>query len=428
MEIRVMNVVTTPQLTPTDALLARLEDTYRDLHAHPELSMQEHRTAGIVAAWLRDCGCEVTEGIGGTGVVGVLRNGGGATVLLRADMDALPVTEATGLPYASAATGTDRFGLATGIAHACGHDMHTTCLMGVVHVLAENRDAWQGTLLAVFQPGEETAQGAQAMLQDGLVKRFPKPDVTMAQHVVPAPAGSIGWSPGTVMAAGDSWEVTLFGRGAHGSSPQKGVDTVVMAASAVMRMQGVVSREVAPTEMAVVTVGALQAGSAENVIPDHALLRLNVRTFNEQVRTRVLAAIRRILDAEAAASGAPKPPGYAVLSEFPRTDNDAACMRRVAAAFEQRFGHDAVQQIGAATASEDFSLFGAAWGAPVVYWMVGCLDPETFAAAVRAGTVDQLPANHAPDFAPVIGPTLRTGIAAMLTAAGQWLDVEAHPK
>jgi Peptidase dimerisation domain len=218
----------------------------------------------------------------------------------------------------------------------------------------------------------------------------------------------------------------LFGRGAHGSSPQKGVDTVVMAASAVMRMQGVVSREVAPTEMAVVTVGALQAGSAENVIPDHALLRLNVRTFNEQVRTRVLAAIRRILDAEAAASGAPKPPGYAVLSEFPRTDNDAACMRRVAAAFEQRFGQDAVQQIGAATASEDFSLFGAAWGAPVVYWMVGCLDPETFAAAVRAETVDQLPANHAPDFAPVIGPTLRTGIAAMLTAAGQWLDLEAH--
>jgi hippurate hydrolase len=195
-----------------------------------------------------------------------------------------------------------------------------------------------------------------------------------------------------------------------------------------MRLQGVVAREVAPTEMAVVTVGALLAGSGENVIPDHALLRLNVRTFKDHVRTRVLAAIRRILDAEAAASGAPKPPAYAQLSEFPRTDNDAACMRRVAAALEQRFGQDAVQQIGATTASEDFGLFGAAWGVPVVYWLVGGLDPETFAAAEKAGTVDELPSNHAPDFAPVIEPTLGSGITAMLTAVGLWLGRGARPQ
>ncbi|MEJ0015624.1 MAG: amidohydrolase [Acetobacteraceae bacterium] len=416
-----MTAAAASALDPPETVLAAARDLYRDLHAHPELSMQEHRTAGIVAASLRDCGCEVTEAIGGTGVVGVLRNGDGATVLLRADMDALPVTEATGLAYASSATGTDRFGQPTGIAHACGHDMHTACLLGAVRVLAERRDAWRGTVLAVFQPGEETAQGAQAMLEDGLVRRFPRPDVTIAQHLAPAPAGSIGWRAGTILAAGDSWEVTLFGRGAHGSMPHKSIDPVVMAASAVMRLQGIVSREVAMNDAAVVTVGALQAGTSDNVIPDRALLRLNVRTFEARVRTRVLAAIRRVLDAEAVASGAPKPPGYGVLSEFPRTDTDAACMRRVAAAFAQRFGSELVRQIPAATASEDFSLFGAAWDSPVVYWMLGCIDPDRFAAAVQAGTVDELPANHAPDFAPVIEPTLRTGVMALLTAAAVWL-------
>jgi amidohydrolase len=359
--------------------------------------------------------------MGCPGVVGILHNGTGATVLLRADMDALAVTETTGLPYASTATGTNRFGDATGIAHACGHDMHTTCLMGAVRLLAENRGAWQGTVLAVFQPAEETGQGARGMIEDGLVKRFPKPDVTLAQHVVAAPAGTIGWNPTTIMSAGDSWEVMLFGRGAHGSRPQSSVDPVVMASSAVTRLQGIVSREVAPNETAVVTVGALQAGIVENVIPDHALLRLNVRTFKDQVCTRVLAAIHRILDAEAAASGAPQSPAYSVLSEFPRTDNDSACMLKVAEAFGQRFGSNAVQQVVPATASEDFSLFGAAWGAPVIYWMIGGVDPETFAAAEKAGTVDQLPINHSPNFAPVIEPTLQIGISTLLTAAGVWL-------
>ena len=269
---------------PSDDLLAELEESYKDIHANPELSMQEHRTAGIAAAWLKQHGYEVTEGVGGTGVVGLLRNGDGATVLLRADMDALPIQESTGLPYASQATGTDRFDQATAIAHSCGHDMHVAWLMGATRLLAENRGAWRGTVMAVFQPGEETAQGARAMIADGMVKRFPKPDVTLAQHVMPLSAGQIGWRTGTMLSAGDSWEVTLFGRGAHGSMPQKSIDPVVMAASAVMRLQAVVSREVAMTDSAVVTVGTLRAGMSENVIPDRALLRLNVRTFKDQVR------------------------------------------------------------------------------------------------------------------------------------------------
>ncbi len=409
---------------PSDDLLAKLETIYRDLHANPELSMQEQRTSGIAAEWLRQCGYEVTEAVGGTGVVGLLRNGDGPTVLLRADMDALPIKESTGLAYASDKTGTDRFGQATAIAHSCGHDMHVAWLMGATRILADNRGSWHGTVMAVFQPGEETAQGARAMIADGMVKRFPKPDVTFGQHVMPLSAGQVGWRIGTILSAGDSLEVTLFGRGAHGSMPQKSIDPVVMAASAVMRLQTVVSREVAMTDGAVVTVGTLRAGMNENVIPDHALLRLNVRTFKDQVRTRVLAAVKRVLEAEAAASGAPKPPDYSVLSEYPLTRNDEAATRKVVAALERHFGADRVHEIEPATASEDFGLFGAAWGVPAVFWVIGGIDPEKYKAAEQAGKLDEIPANHAPDFAPVTHPTLRTGIEAMLAAAGAWLTGE----
>ncbi len=407
---------------PSPTLLAELENLYRDLHANPELSMQEQRTAGLAAAWLRRNGYDVTEDVGGTGVVGLLRNGDGPTVLLRADMDALPIKESTGLGYASSRTGTDRFGQATSIAHACGHDMHVVWLMGATRILSENRGLWRGTAMAVFQPGEETGQGARAMIEDGMVRRFPKPDVCLGQHVMPLSAGQIGWRAGTMLSAGDSWEVTLFGRGAHGSMPQKSVDPVVMAASAVMRLQTVVSREVAMTESAVVTVGTMRAGTNENIIPDQALLRLNVRTFKEEVRTRVLGAIRRILEAEAAASGAPKPPAFSVLSQFPLTRNDPGATEKVVAALQRRFGSAQVSEVGAATASEDFGLFGAAWNAPSVFWVVGGIDPEIYRTAVAAGKLDELPANHAPDFAPVIDPTLRTGVATMLAAASAWLQ------
>src|SRR3954466_5885362 len=411
--------------SPSKDLLAELEVAYKDIHTHPELSMQERRTAGVAAAWLRQQGYEVTEGVGGTGVVGLLRNGDGATVLLRADMDALPIQESTGLPYASDASGTDRFGQATAIAHSCGHDMHVVWLMGATRILAENRGVWHGTVMAVFQPGEETAQGARAMIADGMVKRFPKPDVTLGQHVMPLRAGQLGWRIGTILSAGDSWEVTLFGRGAHGSMPQKSIDPVVMAASSVMRLQAVVSREVAMTDSAVVTVGTLRAGESDNVIPDHAMLRLNVRTFKDEVRDRVLSAIRRILEAEATASGAPKPPDFSVLSEYPLTRNDEAATRKVVAALERRFGTDRMHEIEPATASEDFGLFGAAWNVPAVFWVVGGTDPERFMAAEQAGKLDEIPVNHAPDFAPVIHPTLRTGVEAMLAAAGAWLSSPA---
>jgi amidohydrolase len=407
---------------PSPDLLAGLEKIYKDLHANPELSMQEHRTSGIAAAWLKKHGYEVSEGIGGTGVVGLLRNGDGATVLIRADMDALPITERTGLAYASEKTGTGRFGGTTLIAHACGHDMHVAWMMGATLILAENRDKWQGTVMVVFQPGEETAQGAHAMIADGMVKRFPKPDVTLAQHVMPLSAGQIGYRVGTMLSAGDSWEVTLFGRGAHGSMPEKSIDPVVMAASAVMRLQTVISREVAMTDNAVLSVGTMQAGNSDNVIPDQALLRLNVRTFKDQVRERVLSAIKRILDAEAAASGAPKPPQYTVLGEWPLTRNDEAATLKVAAALAARFGAEHMQEIAAPfSASEDFNLFGAAWDVPAVFWAVGGVEPATFDKAEKAGKLNELPVNHAPEFAPVINPTLRVGIEAMLAAASAWL-------
>jgi amidohydrolase len=406
---------------PSGDLLAELEKTYKDIHAHPELSMQEHRTADIVSTWLKKQGYEVAEKVGQTGVVGLLRNGDGPTVLLRADMDALPIEENTGLAYASKATGTDRFGQPASIAHSCGHDMHVVWLMGATQILAANREKWRGTILAVFQPGEETGQGARAMIEDGMVKRFPKPTVTLAQHVMPLESGKIGYRTGTFLSAGDSWEVTLFGRGGHGAMPQKTIDPVVMAASTVMRLQAVVSREVAMTDSAVLTVGTIQAGRSENVIPDKALLRLNMRTFDNEVRNRVLSAARRIIEAEASASGSPKPPAFSVLSEYPVTRNDEAETLKVVAALKARFGEERVMEVTPATASEDFGLFGAAWNVPVVFWIIGGIDKATFEKAAKAGTLDQLPANHSPEFAPAIHPTLETGINAMVTAAGVWL-------
>ncbi len=406
---------------PSADLMAKLESIYKDLHANPELSMQEQRTAGIAADWLRQQGYEVTEKVGGTGVVGLLRNGEGQTVLLRADMDALPMKENTGLSYASTKTGKDpSSGVETAIAHSCGHDMHVTWLMGVTQILAQNRDKWHGTVMAVFQPAEETGEGAKSMIDDGMVKRFPKPDVTFAQHVMALPAGRIAIRTGPVLSMSDSWEVKLFGRGGHGSGPEFTVDPVVMAASTVMRLQTVVSREISMMDRAVVTVGALQAGSSPNIIPDDALLRLNVRTFDEQVRGTVLSAIKRIINAEATASQAPKPPAFTVVGEFPLTSNDEAATGRVTEALKGRFGSD-VQQGNPATASEDFSVFARTWNAPLVFWFVGGTDPQKYAEAEKAGRLNELPSNHSPQFAPVLNPTLRVGIEAMLTAAGPWL-------
>ena len=398
--------------------MTELADLYRDLHAHPELAFSEQRTAGIVAGRLRDLGYETTSGVGRTGVVGVLRNGTGPVVLLRADMDALPVAEQTGLAYASTARDADDVPLM----HACGHDMHVTCLLGAAAALAADRSSWRGTLLLVFQPAEESGGGAQAMIDDGLYDRFPRPEVVLGQHVAPLPAGLLALQPGPAFAAADTLQVILHGQGGHGSRPETSVDPVVMAAATVLRLQGIVSREIAADEKAVLTIGSLRAGAKENIIPDQAELLMSVRTFDTAVRDRVLAAISRIVRAEAAASAAPKDPEITVTEAFPAVINDPAACARTRAGFEGLI----VVEPGSVTGSEDVGLLATAAGAPCVYWLLGGADPAHFAQATDvpsiAAIVRGLPSNHSPLFAPVIEPTLGTGITALTSAARTWLD------
>ena len=414
-------IASTSILQHLDTLLPDLETFYKDVHAHPELSMQETRTAGLAADRLRAADFEVTTGVGNTGVVGLFRNGNGPTVMLRADMDALPVEEATGVPYASKVQATDPEGKTVPVMHACGHDMHVTWLAGATALMAQARDAWHGTLMAVFQPAEETAAGAQAMIDDGLFRRFPKPDVVLGQHVMVGPAGVLGGRTGAITSAADSLQIRLFGRGAHGSMPQASIDPVVMAAAVVLRLQTIVSREVAAAESVVVTVGALQAGTKENVIPDEAIIKLNVRTFDEGVRKRVLAAIERIVNAEAAASGAPKPPEITPLDRYPLAVNDAGASKRVAEAFRGYFSTERVHETGPASASEDFGSFGSEWGVPSVFWFVGGTDPDVYAKAKAANRINEIPTNHNPRFLPVIHPTLETGVEALVVASQAWL-------
>jgi len=414
---------TQPVLANLDRLLPDLETLYKDVHSHPELSMQETRTAGLAAERLRIAGYEVTTGIGNTGVVGLLRNGDGPTVMLRADMDALPVEEATGVPYASKINVLDSEGRPVPVMHACGHDMHVTWLVGASTLLAQARTAWHGTIMAVFQPAEETAQGAQAMIDDGLFKRFSRPDVVLGQHVMVGPAGTIGGRTGVITSAADSLQIRLFGRGAHGSMPQASIDPVVMAAAIVLRLQTIVSREIAPAESAVVTVGVLQAGTKENVIPDEAIIKLNVRTFDEGVRKRVLAAIERIVKAEAAASGAPKPPEISPLDRYPPVTNDSDATGRVVEAFRRHFTTERVRETGPASASEDFGSFGVEWHSPSVFWFIGGTEPDAYAKAKAANRLNEIPTNHNPRFLPVIHPTLRTGVEAMVVASQAWLSV-----
>jgi len=407
------------------ALLPELEALYKDLHQHPELSMQEFRTAALVAERMEKLGYEVSREVGVTGVVALLRNGEGPVVMLRADMDALPMAEATGLPYASTVTAKDEEGVQVGVAHSCGHDLHVTWLLGVAQLMAAHRDAWSGTLLAVFQPGEEVGRGARSMMDDGMIERFPKPDVILGQHVMVGPAGTVGYRSGTILSAGDSLKVKLFGRGSHGSQPQTSIDPVIMAASTTLRLQTIVSREISPREAAVLTVGSLQAGTKENIIPDDATLKLNMRTFDDDVREYMLGAIRRICCAECTASNAPREPEFTTLSSYPLTVNDDATTARLRKAFEAWFGERAYETQPAA-ASEDFSVFGREWGVPYAYWFVGGTDPEVYAQARAAKKLNEIPSNHSPKFAPVLDPTLRTGLEAMLCAAAAWLGRESE--
>lgn len=399
-------------LNGLDSELEWLRRLYTDLHRHPELSLEEQRTSKLVDERLASLGFDVIRA-GGTGVVGVLTNGAGPVVLARADMDALPVTEATGLPYSSEVDG---------VMHACGHDVHVTALLGAAKLMADNREHWAGTYIALFQPGEEVGAGAQAMVDDGLVGSLPRPDVALAQHVMPLPAGMLATAPGPVLSAGDSIRITVYGAGAHGSMPHLSVDPVVLASTIVLRLQTIVSRETRPGHFAVVTVGALNAGTKSNIIPDQATLLLNVRTYDNELRTRVLASIERIVKGECAAAGSPREPQFEPYDQFPLTSNDAAVTERVTDAFLAHFGAEKVSRADPQTASEDFSRIPDAFGVPYTFWFLGGIDAEVYRAAMESGTVARdIPANHSPRFAPVIDPTLSIGVQAQVIAALSYL-------
>lgn len=399
-----------------------LEALYIDLHRHPELSFQETRTAGVITRELTALGLEFVEGLGKTGVATIIRNGEGPVVWLRADMDALPVAEQTGLDYASTARGTDPAGNDVPVMHACGHDMHVTALLGALENLQSSRADWSGTVVAVFQPAEEFGAGAQAMIADGVLDAFPRPDIVLGQHLTPLPAGTIGVRPGTQMAASDGLTVTLLGRGGHGSRPHATIDPIVMAAATVMRLQTVVSREVDPREMAVVTVGSIHAGLKNNIIPAEATLELSLRYPNEPARADILARVERVIRAEAAASGAEKPPVIRVDHSLPPTINDDDATARLTAAFDRAFGAGTVIDPGMFTGSEDVSWFAREAGVPLVFWFWGGLDPQQYLDAVARGTVNEdIPTNHSPFFAPILHPTIERGVDALVVAAKEFL-------
>ena len=416
-----MNALTLALGSAKSTLLADLEALYKDLHQHPELSMQEVRTAQIAADAMQSLGYAVTRNVGATGVVCVMQNGAGPTVMLRADMDALPTAENTGLPYASQVKARDADGVEVGVAHSCGHDMHVTWMIGAARILATNLAAWHGTLVVVFQPGEETAEGANAMVADWGEGRFPRPDIILGQHVMVGAAGTVSYRHGVTLSGADSLKIKLFGRGSHGSQPQTSIDPVIMAAATTLRLQTIVSREITPSEPAVLTIGSLQAGTKENIIPDDATIKLNIRTFSDDTREYMLKSIRRICCAECDASGAERQPEFTAINRYPMTENDLVATQKVATAFGTQFGDKASLAPGPASASEDFSVFGRTWGVPYVFWFVGGTDPAVYAQALHDKTVNKIPSNHSPMFAPQIHPTLETGLQAMLTAASAWL-------
>ncbi|MEE4542668.1 amidohydrolase [Streptomyces sp. V4-01] len=409
-------------------ILAAAAELYVAVHREPELSGAEERTAARFARSLRDAGYEVTGGVGGHGVVGVLRGGPGPTVLIRAELDALPVREETGLPYASTVTAP------VPVMHACGHDAHLACAAGAAGLLAATAEQWRGTVVVVGQPAEETLSGAAAMLDDGLYRRFPVPDVVLAQHTAPLPAGMVAHTDGPLLAASATLEVVLHGRGGHASAPHLAVDPVLTAAAVVLRLQTVVSRETAPGEPLVLTVGSLHAGGAGNVIPESASLQVTLRAFAPATLERALAAVRRIVRAECAASGAPREPEISEVSRSGVTLNDPAAGEAVRAAHERMLGPERVTRWQPSTATEDFPLLGPAGvalhGVPGIrsaYWMLGSVGPAQWAAAgaTAAERLAALPANHSARFRPHPALTLRTGIPAMAAAARAHLGLPA---
>lgn len=394
----------TPQETLPVELEEAMHDLYRRLHGAPELSMQEHQTSALIAERMETLGYE-TFRCGGTGVVAVLRNGDGPVVAFRADIDALPIGEETGLPYASTARGTLPDGTDVPVMHACGHDTHITSAIGAATLLSQDRDGWAGTVVFLFQPGEETSQGAQAMVDDGLWDRAPRPEVVYAQHVWPAPAGTVQVTSGVTMAMADSWKVLVHGRGGHGSRPHQTIDPVVLAAHMIVRMQSIVSREVDPQAATVITIATFRAGLKENIIPSSAEFTINVRSLDASVREEVLAALRRVIAAEAEASGAPEPE-ITELYTFPLLVNDPTTTDEVREALSSALGEENVRAGSAQMGSEDFGHLPDAAGAPSVYWFFGGTRQDGPDADSPVVT------NHSPHFAPDMKPTLATGTKA----------------
>lgn len=399
-------------LSDLDSSRETLEELYRHFHRNPELSLQEYRTADRIEEELRGRGIEDVQRIGKTGLVVTLHNGDGPVVAMRGDIDALPMAERSGVEYAAeGVTQVDETtGKDTPVAHTCGHDMHIVCLLGATWALHANRDAWSGTFIAVFQPGEENAAGAKAMVADGIVDKVQKPDVYLGQHVLGSlPGGAVGIRSGPLFSAAASIEITLYGKGSHGSMPNLGVDPIVLGAAIVSRLQTIVSREVAPKETAVVTVGSFHAGTKSNIIPDSAVLQLNTRAFNRDVEKHLHEAIERIVRAECEAARSPKEPEFRYYDQYPLTSNHEAPTEKVRAAFDAYFGDDSVD-MAPVPASEDFSVIPDAFGCPYTYWGLGGFKDW-----------ENAPGNHSPFFAPDIQPTLDRGVEAIVVAASPWL-------
>lgn len=408
--------------------LEPFEHVYRDIHQNPELSRQEVRTANIAATHLEALdGFQVHRGIGGHGVVGVLKNGPGATVLLRADMDALPHLENTDLEYASTKIVKDLQGKETPVMHACGHDMHTTSLMAAATLLHAARSAWKGTLICLFQPDEETAGGAQAMVDDGLYDTnkygIPTPDVVLAQHDSALKAGVVALSEGAILTAVDSFEVRIFGKSGHVSRADLCVDPIVTASHIIVRLQTLVTKEVRPEDFAVIGCTSVHGGSAPNIVPDYVDIKISIRTYRPEVHQRVLNSVKRVVRAECEASGSLqiKEPEFKTIMHAPPTINDAKHTAIVKEAFDQYFGGDS-SPLDPLGPSEDCSVLSTACAAPLVYTVYGCVDPGQWAKAVKEGRTDEIPQCHSAFFAPTIQPTLQTAVDAFAVSALAYLQ------
>ncbi len=403
-----------PSEQQVDALYPQMRSLYEDLHRNPELSLHEEKTAAKMAEQLRQLGFQVTTSVGGTGVVGVLKNGSGPTVMVRAELDALPVLEKTGVPYASHVITHNDQGVEVPVMHACGHDLHMSVAIGTASLLAQNKNHWHGTFIFAGQPAEERIVGAAAMLKDGLYTRFPKPDVVFAIHdSALQPAGKVAFTSGYAASNADSVDVTIFGKGGHGSAPQLTIDPIVIAARTILSWQTVVSREISPQDPAVITVGTIHGGTKNNIIPDEVKLQLTVRSYKDEVRKHLLSAIGRIADAEAAAAGAEKKPSVDVVESVSAVYNDPALTQRLVAALEPVLGKSNVVQAPPIMASDDFAEYARA-GVPSVMLNLGAVNPTRFQAAQKSGEI--LPGLHSSGFVPDLELSLKTGILVETTA------------